>query len=81
VDAEFTRARAMGEDGHLVARRRGWLDWLIVAVATAVLVAFASVARAPEIEARWGPAVALVIVMLVVAALGGAALWRTTRFS
>jgi glucose uptake protein GlcU len=81
VDVEFTRARAMGEEGHLVTRRRSRLDWLIVAVATAVLVAFASVARAPQIEARWGPAALLAIVMLVVAALGGIALWRTTRFS
>jgi glucose uptake protein GlcU len=81
VDAEFTRARAMGEEAHVAMRRRGWLDWLIVGTATAVLVGFAAVARAPEIDARWGPAAVLVIAMLVVAAAGGLALWRTTRFS
>jgi hypothetical protein len=71
----------MGEEAHVAMRRRGWLDWLIVGTATAVIVAFASVARAPQIEARWGPAALLVIAMLVVAAAGGLALWRTTRFS
>jgi drug/metabolite transporter (DMT)-like permease len=79
VDADFTRARAMGEDATV--HRRTWLDWLIVAAATAVLVAFATVARAPEIHARWSWAAALAIVMLGVAAGCGMALWRTTRFS
>ncbi|HUQ45888.1 MAG TPA: GRP family sugar transporter [Gemmatimonadaceae bacterium] len=81
VNAGFTRARAMGEEAHAVAHRRGWLDWAIVSTATTVLVAFAVVARAPQIEARWGWAAVLAIVMLGVAAGCGAALWRTTRFS
>ena len=81
VDADFTRARAMGQEAHGTTRRRGWLDWVIVGAATAVLVAFAVVARAPQIEARWGSAAVLVVVMLVVVAAGGGALWRTTRFS
>lgn len=81
VNAGFTRARAMGEEAHAVAHRRGWLDWSIVGTATTVLVAFAVVARAPQIEARWWWAAVLAIVMLGVAAACGAALWRTTRFS
>jgi len=81
VDAGFTRARAMGEEAHGTARRRGWVDWTIVGASTAVLVAFASVARAPQIDARWSWAAGLAIVMLAVAGVCGAALWRTTRFS
>ena len=80
VDAEFTRARAMGEEGRPTTRRN-WLDWTIVGAATAVLVGFAVVARAPQIPAHWGWASALALVMLAVAAFCGAALWRTTRFS
>jgi hypothetical protein len=79
VDADFTRARAMGRDG--AEHRRGWVDWTIVGGATAVLVGFAAVARAPQISANWGWASALIVVMIVVAALCGRALWRTTRFS
>ena len=81
VDAGFTRARAMGQEAHATTHRRSWLDWAIVCTATAVLVAFAVVARAPQIHARAGWAAALVVVMLVVAAASGTALWRTTRFS
>jgi hypothetical protein len=81
VDADFTRARALGEEAHVTTHRRTWVDWTIVAAATAVLVAFASVARPPQIHANWGWAAALTVVMLVVAAIGGSSLWRTTRFS
>jgi hypothetical protein len=81
VDESFTHARAMGQESRTAVHRRGWLDWTIVGVATAVLVAFAIVARPPQIHAHWGWASALAIVMLAVAAACGAALWRTTRFS
>jgi glucose uptake protein GlcU len=81
VDADFTRARAMGREGPGSAHGRGPVDWIIVAGATLVLIGFASVARAPQIHANWGWAAALVVVMLGVAAVCGAALWRTTRFS
>jgi glucose uptake protein GlcU len=81
VDADFTRARALGQEVPGVAHRRGWVDWLIVGTATAVLIAFAAVARAPQIAADWGWAAVLVVVMLAAAAICGAALWRTTRFS
>jgi glucose uptake protein GlcU len=81
VDAGFTRARALGQEVPGVAYRRSWVDWLIVGTATAVLVAFAAVARAPQIAADWGWAAVLVVVMLVVAAACGTALWRATRFS
>jgi glucose uptake protein GlcU len=81
VNADFTRARALGEEASGAAHQRRWIDWLIVGAATAVLVAFAAVARAPQIHANWGRASVLVVVMLAVAAVCGAALWRTTRFS
>jgi hypothetical protein len=80
VDAEFTRARSLGEDGR-AAHRRSWLDWTIVVVASGILVAFASVARAPQIQAHWGWAAALAFVMLAIVSAVGTALWRTTRFS
>lgn len=80
VNAEFSRARLLGRDAHDTTRRN-WLDWVIVVGATAVLVAFASVARAPQIAANWTWAAGLAVVMLGVAVACGTALWRTTRFS
>ena len=81
VDAGFTRARAMGQEARAATHRRGWLDWTIVGASSAVLIGFAVVARAPQMDARWSWAVGLVVVMLGVLAACGAALWRTTRFS
>ncbi len=92
VDAGFTAARAMGREAAGAARapgvagpggahRRRPIDWIIVATATAVLIGFGAVARAPQISAHWAWASALAVVMVVVAALCGGALWRTTRFS
>jgi len=80
VDAEYTRARGAGDDaGH--ARRRTWMDWGIVSGATAVLVAFASVAKAPELALEWTWVAVLVSAMLMVLGVGAGILWRTTRFN
>jgi drug/metabolite transporter (DMT)-like permease len=81
VSAEYTQARVVGRETNGTVNRRVWIDWLVVGTATAVLVAFAAMARAPQITARWTAAAALTIVMLAIAAVCGAALWRTTRFS
>jgi drug/metabolite transporter (DMT)-like permease len=80
VDPAFTRASAMGREAHATTHHRGRLDWAIVGIATAVLIAFAAFARAPQMHARWGWASVLVIVMIGVAGACGAAIWRTTRF-
>jgi glucose uptake protein GlcU len=81
VDPEFTRARVVGREATQAVHRRTWIDWLVVTAATAILIAFASMARAPQIAARWSAAAVLTIVMLAIAVACGTALWRTTRFS
>jgi hypothetical protein len=80
VDPEYTRSRIAGESASIV-RRRTWVDWLVVSVATATIVGFALIARAPQIAVGWGWAAALVIVTLGMLALAGARLWRATRFN
>ena len=62
-------------------RKRTWIDWLVVSVATATIVAFALIARAPQIALAWGWAAALVVVTLGMLAVAGVALWRATRFN
>ncbi len=81
VDAEYTRARGIGREPGAMKFRRTWLDWLVVAAATAVLVGFAIIAEPPQIALDWGWAAALSIVTLGVLAGCAVALWRTTRFS
>src|SRR5438067_6377468 len=80
VDTNYTRARIAGEDAG-GRRRRTWVDWLVVSVATAVIIAFASVARSPQIELQGAWAAALVIATLAMLAIAATALWKTTRFN
>src|SRR5687768_2848810 len=81
VDPAYTRARAAGEELTTASHRRTWVDWLVVGVATAILIAFAAIAEAPRIALRWEWAAALTAVMLVILVGAGVTLWRTTRFS
>jgi drug/metabolite transporter (DMT)-like permease len=81
VDPEYIQARVVGREASATHHKRSWVDWLVVSVATAVLVAFAAMARPPQISAHWTAAAMLTGVMLVIAVACGAALWRTTRFS
>ena len=80
VDPEYTRLRITGESA-LAVRRRTWIDWLVVGVASAIIVAFAVIARPPQISAHIGWAVALVIATIAMLAAAGGALWRATRFN
>ena len=80
VDPEWTRARMTGTSAGAV-HRRTWLDWLIVGVATAIIAAFALMAKAPQIAVAWSWVAVLAALMIVILVAAGLALWRTTRFS
>ena len=81
VDAQFTQSRVAGEESTTAAHRRTWLDWIIVAAATAVLIAFASIAEQPRLDANWGWMAMLVLMLLAILVVCAQALWRTTRFT
>jgi drug/metabolite transporter (DMT)-like permease len=81
VDPEYTRARIAGEDVGGSGRRRTWVDYAVVGVATAIIVGFAIVARTPQIPLHGSWALALVIATVGMLAVVGTALWRTTRFN
>ncbi|MBS1840121.1 MAG: EamA family transporter [Acidobacteria bacterium] len=76
VEARMDGRQSIGE----TAPSRGIIDWIFVAVATAVFVYFASIARVPNIPAHWTPAIFLSIASLILLAVCGLRLWRTTRF-
>jgi drug/metabolite transporter (DMT)-like permease len=81
LSAEFVEARMDGrQSAGEAAPSRGLLDWLFVALATAVFIYFASIARVPNIPAHWTPAILLSIVSLILLASCGLRLWRTTKF-
>src|SRR6516165_3818827 len=81
VAADYVEARLDGRQAASEARpRRSALDWLLVAVATSILVGFALIARVPEFSFRWRPAAVLTVVTLFLLVVGGQRLWRTTQF-
>jgi hypothetical protein len=66
--------------GESAPSRTVW-DWLLVAVASAIFVFFAAMARIPQISLRWEPAVLLTAALVVLLLVCGLSLWRTTRFN
>jgi len=81
IDVEHVRARMLGGQGASPASGRSWVDWLLAGIATAVLVGFGMIAKAPELQYNAGALVVLVIAMLALLVAAGWSLWRTTRFS
>ncbi len=81
VDADYVEARMDGRQaaGESAPARSVW-DWLLVAVASAVFVFFAALARVPQIPLHWGAVGLLTATLLALLVVCGVALWRTTRF-
>lgn len=81
VAKEYVEARFHGHQAASEAKpRRGALDWFLVAVATSILIAFATIARVPDFSFAWGPAAALTLVTFFLLLVCGQRLWRITRF-
>jgi hypothetical protein len=81
VDPAYTRARGEGRETSTTRHRRTWIDWLVVSGATATLIGFGAVARAPQLAIRWEWAAVLALATLGALVGCGLALWRTTRFN
>jgi drug/metabolite transporter (DMT)-like permease len=81
IHSDYVMTRMEGHDEDFGAARRTWIDWVLVAGATAVFVALGVMARVPRLEIRTEWLVALSGAMLVVLVAGGVFLWRVTRFS
>ena len=82
VRSEYTKARLAGDAGAIGAtRKRTAIDWLVVGVATAIIIAFATVARAPQINIHLGWALALIVATVAMLLAAASALWRATRFN
>jgi hypothetical protein len=76
LDSNYVQSRFMGEQPTY---KRTWLDFLLIAIAVAVIVFFARVAEVPQIQPHWGTMAALVVAMLLLAIPAVIGLWRTSR--
>jgi drug/metabolite transporter (DMT)-like permease len=84
VSAEYVQAGLSGKDSNAETsgqRGRSWLDWSIVAVATAIFVGLAAISRLPDIAVNWTAIFLLSAMLLIFLSACGAALWKATRFS
>jgi glucose uptake protein GlcU len=81
IAAHDVEARMEGRhaSGKAKTGRNIW-DWLLVAIATAVFVFFATMARVPQISLHWGAMLLLSGASVVLLLFCGVSLWRTTRF-
>jgi drug/metabolite transporter (DMT)-like permease len=62
LDHDDVLARMTGQ-AYEKAARRTWMDWTLAALSTAVIVAFALMARAPVIQPTLGAVIGLVVAM------------------
>ena len=82
LDKEHVAARMQGvEASGENQSSRSPLDWLLVAVASGVFIYFATLAHAPSLPFHGLVAVLLSLAILVLLAISGWMLWRTTRFN
>jgi drug/metabolite transporter (DMT)-like permease len=80
VHDEYVRAGIEGRSFGNTSNSRTPLDWILIIGTTALFVVLAFMARIPHVDISSGWALGLTAAMLVLVAVGGTALWRTTRF-
>ena len=83
IDPAYVSAALAGEGTGTASPggRRNWLDWTLVAGATAVFIAFGAIARVPTLTIQWGWVAGLTITMVALLLGSGILLWRTTRLN
>ena len=81
IASDYIEARLDGRQSADESKptRTPW-DWLLVAIATGILVAFAIIARLPQISMNWAPAIILIAATLTLLLVCGLTLYRTTHF-
>jgi hypothetical protein len=81
IASDYVDARMDGRQSSDEAKpSRTTIDWLLVAVATAVFAFFGATARLPQIALNWPPALILSAATLALLLVCGVTLRRTTRF-
>lgn len=78
---DYVQARMLGTQIADEAKpSRGVLDWLLVAAATIIFIAFATIARLPRLSVNRVAVLVLSAATLLLLLFSGLTLWRTTRF-
>jgi glucose uptake protein GlcU len=81
IESDYVEARMDGRQSPSEAKpSRSAIDWLLVAVATAIFAYFGATARLPQLQLNWPPALILSAATLALLLVCGITLHRTTRF-
>ncbi len=81
IESDYVEARMDGRQSASEAKpSRTAIDWLLVAVATAIFAYFGATARLPQLQLNWPPALVLIAATLTLLLICGITLHRTTRF-
>jgi drug/metabolite transporter (DMT)-like permease len=80
VHSEFVRAGLEGRAYADLAARRTWVDWLLILGTTTLFALLAVIAKLPRVGISLPSAIGLSIAMLLLLAVCGVVLWRTTEF-
>jgi drug/metabolite transporter (DMT)-like permease len=80
LDADFVASRLEGKSDGTTHRRR-WLDWLLVAIATAIFVWSGLQADWPAMDLNWPVVYVLICAGIGLFAAAVIRLWRLTRFN
>lgn len=79
LDAGLAGKAAAGDLGS--QNPRSWIDWTVIAAATAIFVLLAVFSRAPQLSVNWTAASALGLVMLAFLIACARRMWKLTRFN
>jgi hypothetical protein len=80
IDSQFVSLGMEGKSQGTTSSRR-WLDWVLVAVATAVFVWTGFLARWPAMTLNRTAVYALIAMGIVLFGMAAGSLWRVTRFN
>jgi drug/metabolite transporter (DMT)-like permease len=81
IEPDYVASRMDGRQSASESKpSRTVIDWLLVAIATAVFAYFAATARLPQIQLNWPAALALSAASVALLLICGLTLHRTTRF-
>jgi drug/metabolite transporter (DMT)-like permease len=80
IEDEYLHAGMEGRAYESSSEGRGAVDWILILTTTALFAALAIIAKPPQVDASFGWAAALTVLMFTLMAACGVALWRTTRF-
>ena len=79
IGADYAQSAITGESTE-AEESRSWVDWLLLAVTSGIFLYLGSIARMPQISFHWPALVLLSLASLLILAIAGFSLFKTTHF-